>query len=402
MSLAQDTKMGAGDIPTPEELLERARALVPVLAERAEECEKLGRLPDASIKAFEDAGFYRILQPSKYGGYEHLPSALYRVLMELAKGCPSSAWNLAVLGIHNWALGLSDPRIAEDILGEDSNARFSSCYAPFGEAEKVEGGYILKGSWPWCSACDHSTWMVIGAIAENDAGKQEWMSFFVPRMDYEIDQSSWDTSAMRGTGSKNIVVDHAFVPDHRRYFIGRSTAMADPGRATFTADTYKVSFGVAFSYTLASVSLGIADGAIEYAINYLRNRKSAYDGSAYINDPTTQKMLAQAYSAVDGLHLKMDRDLAEMEAYLKSGEEIPMDRRMFYRWHTTEIPRMAKDAVNLLIEGCGGSSFMNASPLQRYFRDINCISNHQVVNYEMGASSFGYNLLTGENNHPLV
>jgi 3-hydroxy-9,10-secoandrosta-1,3,5(10)-triene-9,17-dione monooxygenase len=402
MSLAQDTEATKEGFPTPEELLDRARALVPVLAERAEECEQLGRLPDASIKAFEDAGFYRILQPIQYGGYEYMPSAFYRVLMELAKGCPSSAWNLAVLGIHNWALGLCDPKIAEDLWGEDRNVRFSSSYAPFGTAEKVEGGYILNGRWPWCSACDHSTWMVIGAIAENDVGKQEWMSFFLPLSDYEIDHSSWDTSAMKGTGSKNIVVKDAFVPIHRRYLIGRSTSMADPGRATFTADTYKVSFGVAFSFTLASVTLGIADGAIAHSIETMGKRKSAYTGKRYYEDVATQKMIAEAYSIIDGAHLKLERDWAEMEEFLKNGEEIPMDRRVFYRWHSAEIPRLAKTAVNLLIESSGGRSFMNGSPMQRYFRDVNCIANHQVVNYDLGATCFGYNLLTGDNIHPLV
>jgi len=389
-------------IPTPEELARRACALVPILAARAAECEDLGRLPESTRRAFEDAGFYRILQPAVYGGYEHFPSAFYQVLMTLAKGCPSSAWNLAVLGIHNWALGLCDPRIAEDIWGDDPTARFASSYAPFGKARKVEGGYMVHGRWQWCSACDDAAWMVLGAIAENDTGKNEWMSFFVPASDYTIDHDSWDTAAMRGTGSKDVVVDDAFVPIHRRYLIGRSTEMADPGRATFTGDPYKLSFGVAFSYALASVALGIADGALEHSIETLRSRTSAYDGSSYQQNPPTQKMLAEAYSLIDGLHLKMERDLDEMRALIASEGELPMERRVFYRWHTTEIPRVAKQAVNLLMEGSGGSAFMAANPMQRYFRDLNCICNHQVVNYELGASSFGFTLLTGENIHPLV
>jgi 3-hydroxy-9,10-secoandrosta-1,3,5(10)-triene-9,17-dione monooxygenase len=402
MTAASSEAPSVVNIPTPEELLARARALAPVLADRADECERLGRLPDASNKAFEEAGFYRILQPALYGGYQHFPSAFYNVLIELSKACPSSGWNVAVLGIHNWMMGLVDPRISEDILGKDSNTRFSTSLAPTGEAKKVQDGYILNGRWSWCSACDHSSWVMPGAITENDQGEPELIAFFVPRKDYEIDHDSWQTSGMRGTGSKTVILENVFVPNHRRYFIGLANIMADPGRAKFTSDVYKVSFATAFSYALASVALGIADGALEYSIKTFRERKHAYDLAAYQNDPPVQSMFAEVHSMLDGIHLKMERDMAEMQRLIREEGEIPMVQRVSHRWHTAEIPRVAKNAVNLLAESSGGSMFMNSNPMQRYFRDINCIANHRFINYNEGSSCLGYHMLTGENSNPFL
>ena len=392
----------ATDKPSPEELLARAKAMVPVLAERAYECEKLGRLPDATNQAFEDEGFYRICRPALYGGYEYLPTHLYRVVIELAKGCPSSAWVLAVFGIHHWMTGVCDPRITEDILGEDNTTRFSTSLAPTGQAEKVDGGYILNGRWSWATGCDHARWVMPGAVTENDAGKKELIAFFVPRSDFEIDQDSWDTAGMRGTGSKTVVIKDAFVPDYRRHFVALSNDMKDPGRAKFTADAYKVSFGIAFSYCLAAVAIGAADGALEYCIEYARKRISAYDGRPYSGMTATQRSLGEVQSMVDGLHLKMNQDFKEMEDYIREDGRVPMERRALHRWHTAEISRMAKDAINLLVQSGGGSPFMNSNPLQRYFRDVNCIVNHRIVQYDEAAANYGYFLLTGESNAFLV
>ena len=400
--MAQSSNNSPDNIPTEEELIKRARDLAPMLIERAEECENLGRMPDATNKAFEDAGFYRILQPKLYGGYEHFPSVFYNVLMELSKSCPSSGWNVAVLGIHNWMMGIVDPRISEDILGEDSNTRFSTSLAPTGEAKKVDGGYILNGRWSWASACDHVSWVMPGAITENDEGGQELIAFFVPSEDFEIDHDSWQTAGMRGTGSKTVEIKNAFVPDHRRFFIDKSSAMEDPGRAKFTSDSYKVSFGTAFSYALASVTIGIADGALEYSIERFREKQHAYDLAAYETDLPTQSMLAEVHSMLDGVHLKMDRDMKEMRESIRNDGAIPMEKRVLYRWHTAALPRIARDAVNMLVGSSGGSAFMSSNRLQRYFRDINCIANHRFISHNEGSACFGYHMLTGENNNPIL
>src|SRR5271166_1241819 len=141
--VAAATDLAAVSVPTEAELLERARKLVPVLRERAARTEENRALLPETLKDFIEAGFYKILQPAKYRGFETSPMTLFKVVMELAKGCPSSAWCLCLVTVHNWEIALLDPRAAEDLWGKDSETRASSSYAPFGKVVRVDGGHRL-------------------------------------------------------------------------------------------------------------------------------------------------------------------------------------------------------------------------------------------------------------------
>jgi 3-hydroxy-9,10-secoandrosta-1,3,5(10)-triene-9,17-dione monooxygenase len=132
-------------IPTAAELIGRARDLAPVIARRALECERLGRLPDESFADFRDAGFYRILQPKRFGGYEHDMYTLLEVTREIGRsGCCSSAWVLAILAIHNFYLGYFPPRAQEDIWGEDQDTQTCTPFVPAGKITKVAGGIEIR------------------------------------------------------------------------------------------------------------------------------------------------------------------------------------------------------------------------------------------------------------------
>ena len=228
-------------IPTEAELIERARRLVPVLRERAHATEDNRSMLKENLDAFVEAGFYRISQPAVWGGYEHPPQVLFRVAMELAKGCPSSAWCLCLISVHNWEIGLLDPRVGEDLWAKDDTVRVSSSYAPFGTAEPVEGGYLVSGRWPWSSGCDHCQWVVLGAPVRIPGQPPVLHAFYIERPNYQI-IDTWHVFGLKGTGSKDIVVEKAFVPAYRTHSFADSFAKKEPGRDFYTADTYKSGF----------------------------------------------------------------------------------------------------------------------------------------------------------------
>ena len=142
-------RTGGGSVPGGEELVARARDMVPVLRARAAECEASRRVPDATIEDFRKAGFFKIVHPAKYGGYELPPTVFFDVCAEIGRGCASSAWVFGIVGIHNWQVGLFPPQAAEDVWGEDPDVLISSSYAPTGKAERVEGGFRLSGEKMW-------------------------------------------------------------------------------------------------------------------------------------------------------------------------------------------------------------------------------------------------------------
>src|SRR5919201_199361 len=152
-------------VPEPElttaEMVERARAMIPVLRERQEECERLGRLPDETSRDFIEAGFYRILQPRRFGGYEFDLPTFARVAIELARGCPSSGWAYALTAGHAHLLSAFFSEECQiDVYGDDGELRLPGNFRP-GTATTVDGGYRVTGEWDYVSGCDSATHFVL-------------------------------------------------------------------------------------------------------------------------------------------------------------------------------------------------------------------------------------------------
>ena len=189
-------------VPTRETLLERARALIPVLKSRSEAATAARCLPKETIQDMQDAGLFRVLQPKRYGGYEHDPQVFYEIQMALAEGCMSTAWVYGVIGVHPFQLGLFDPKAQADVWGKDDSTIISSSYQPVGKVERVEGGFRLSGRWGFSSGCDHCSWVFLGALIPpaEPGGPPEMRTFLLPRTDYQI-VHDWNVFGLQATGS---------------------------------------------------------------------------------------------------------------------------------------------------------------------------------------------------------
>src|SRR5439155_1395382 len=204
----------ARPLMTPEEFLGRVRALSPTLRERAPRAEQLRRLPDETVADFQEAGLFRAMQPKRYGGFELDPEFFYQAITEVGAVCGSSGWLFGVIGVHNWHLALFPPEAQQDVWGEDDSVQLSTSLAPTGKVERVEGGFRVSGRWSFSSGCDFCGWAVLGGIAPpaENGGPPDARTFLLPRSDYAIDDN-WQVMGLYGSGSKDIVVTDAFVPD---------------------------------------------------------------------------------------------------------------------------------------------------------------------------------------------
>ena len=141
-------------------LLSKATELVPVLRSREHAALAAGQVPAETIDDFVKAGLFKVLQPARYGGFQLAPKVYFDIARTLAQGCMSSAWVYAVVAVHNWQLALFDDRAAQDVWGENPDARMSSSYMPVGKVEVVEGGYRLSGRWAFSSGSAHCDWII--------------------------------------------------------------------------------------------------------------------------------------------------------------------------------------------------------------------------------------------------
>jgi 3-hydroxy-9,10-secoandrosta-1,3,5(10)-triene-9,17-dione monooxygenase len=167
--------------PTAEQLVARARAMIPHVAACAATARQARRVSESVIAQMEQAGLFRVLQPARWGGYEMQPETFYDVLMALAEGDMSVGWVYGVLGVHPWLMGLMEERAVRDVWGNDDSVRLCSSLMPVGRAEKVDGGFKLNGHWRFSSGCHYAQWALLGGAVQGSAGAAPDVRLFMVR-----------------------------------------------------------------------------------------------------------------------------------------------------------------------------------------------------------------------------
>ena len=200
-----------------DEAMRRAREIVPVLRERAQKAEDARMLIRENEQLLHETGLFRFHQPKAFGGMELDFVAVVDIAAELARGCPSTAWNVGNLGCHHWILGYYEPETQHEVWDANPDALIASSIAlAAGRGRKVDGGFIVSGRWPFSSGVDNSDWNMLAVTVYGDDGKTpiDWRLCLVPKSDYEI-IDTWYAMGMAATGSKDIEVTELFVPERR-------------------------------------------------------------------------------------------------------------------------------------------------------------------------------------------
>ncbi|HTA08712.1 MAG TPA: flavin-dependent monooxygenase [Streptosporangiaceae bacterium] len=371
-------------------VIDGVRELLPILRDRAQEAEDGRAVPGDSIKALEGTGFFRLLQPAAFGGLEADPVTFYTAVRLIASACGSTGWVSSVLGVHPWHLGLFAPQAQQEVWGTDQSTRISSSYAPTGKAVKADGGHQVTGRWSFSSGCDHATWVLLGQIVTDaDNRPTDFRTFLLPRADYAIDDV-WDTVGLRGTGSNDIVVDDVFVPAHRSLSFADVFKLDCPGQELNPAALFRLPYGSVFSYGITTPIIGMATGAYDAHVTYLRERvRVAYAGQKAAQDPFAQVRIAEAAAEIDGAWLALERNMTELMGYARAGEQIPVDLRLRVRRDQVRGTGQAIRAVDRLFENSGGRALKSGTPIQRFWRDAHAGRVHAINDPERALSMYG-------------
>jgi 3-hydroxy-9,10-secoandrosta-1,3,5(10)-triene-9,17-dione monooxygenase len=385
--------------PTGDELRARALALQPALAERVTEADGLRRIPDATIADFQNAGFFRMLQPSRWGGFEVDPKVFFDVQMTVAAACPSSAWVLGVVAVHNWQLALFAGEGQDEVWGKDSSVLISSSYAPTGKVARTDGGFRISGRWSFSSGCDHCQWVFLGGMVPPEPGADrppEMRTFLVPRKDYRIDDN-WHTMGLKGTGSKDIVIDDAFVPEHRTHKMIDGFKRQSPGNELNKAPLFKLPFGQIFVRSVSTSAIGIAQGALDAYRRIAAGRIAAGDGSKVALDPSAQSVAAIAATVIEDTKATLYRNFDEMMGNVRAGQDIALERRLKFRYDSSLAVARSLEIVDGLFTESGGRAIFLNSPMLRYFLDVHAARAHYANNPEKPGRNWGGVLLQQKN-----
>lgn len=380
-------------------MLDEIRRLEPELRADEQRSNELRRLTDETWKCLLEIGVLRGLQPARWGGGELTLREHLTGVYEIGRYAPSAGWVAGVVGSHPWEIALFPEQVQQELWGSDPTLALSSSYAPTGKVEVVPGGYRVTGRWSFSSGCDHCQGVLLGGVGGTVevAGGVEvpnYGTMILLRDQYEIDDN-WFTAGMRGTGSKDIVVDGAFVPaerflSHPKYEY--NPECAPPGFETNAGALYRVPWALMFNLVLVAPMLGLGRRFLDEWTGETAKRRSNWGGFVR-DDALTQIRLAEAEFAHDAAVAKMYEAIDTITAAAERDEYIEKRERARMRWNITRGCQEVGQAVNRLLRASSGRTAYVDHPLHGLFQDVNTELGHAFLVSESIGQYYGAALL---------
>ena len=375
--------------PTCEEILELARAMVPALREKALQTEADRSIPAETHRAFEDAGFYKLFQPARYGGYEMPIRMLVEVAGVLGRGCGSSAWVFTNLATQNWIIGMHRPEAQDELWGKSPRALCASSFPTQGGSGRyVEGGLLLNGIWSFASGIDFADWENLQCFIPNEKGPPDHRFVLVPKTQFSI-KDDWFVTGLSGTASKSIVFKDVFVPEHRVLDTRLIGGGPSPGSAVNPAPLYKVPPWSVGTKLFSGVCLGIAKGALELIIEDLRSRVSVAGGVKMAELPTAQVRIAEASAEIDAAEAVLLKDSDDAMRIAESGEKPPLIQRARWRLNNAYAGQLCLRAVERLHPLTGARGLGRDSLYQLAARDIHAAVSQITMAWDIQSVNAG-------------
>ena len=356
-----------GAVPEPAEMIARARAMIPALAARsAAQMKRRSILPE-TMADMQAAGLFHLLQPRRWGGYEMELSTFYEVQMALGEGDMSVAWVYGVVGVHPWFVALLDDRAAKDIWGKDDTTLICSSLMPTGMAKLVDGGFRISGRWKYASGCEHCTWAFLGGVVEGSPDDRRL--FVIPMSDYKI-VDTWHVPGLKGTGSHDIVIEDAFVPEYRTQKYSDNFRGVAPGLALNTAPLYRLPFGQVFFRGVSTGAIGALQGMLDAYLDYGKKRIQRNSGVAASEEAVIQLLCAETAVAIDEMKTILHRNFKVLEGYAARGEMPPLKQRVEYKFHNAVVAERCSLLASRLFKAAGTAGIAADLPFGRILNDI--------------------------------
>jgi 3-hydroxy-9,10-secoandrosta-1,3,5(10)-triene-9,17-dione monooxygenase len=356
------------------------------LSERAEEAERLRRLPEATVAEFRQTELFRLLLPARFGGIQASFPELLQPIRRMAHGCASSAWTLGFYALHNWMLSLFDPRVQEEVFASGP-VLAPAPLAPTGRGVPADGGVRLTGRWSWATGAMDADWVVVGALVERQDGIDPAL-VVVPAADVDV-ADTWQTAGMRGTGSHDVIATDVFVPEHRMVAVTDIYAGTAPGAREHGVATYRWPMVPALALTAAMPVLGTAERVTELFAERLGERVLAYSGTAQKDQPAAQIRLADAKVRLRALRSLITDTADGIETIVAAGERVRRSVRAEARLAAAHTVHESRAIIAHLLEASGASAQFLSNPLQRAKRDVDIAAGHVVFDYDVSRELMG-------------
>jgi alkylation response protein AidB-like acyl-CoA dehydrogenase len=385
----------SGQRPSVGDLKLRIAHVSSQIKARAHTTEKSGRVPAENMLALREIGYFDIVKPRAFGGYEYDFDVLVDLNIELAKACASTAWVGGLLAAHQWLIASFSEQAQRDVWDVNPDALACGSYAPATRAVASKGGYTLSGRWSFASGCDNAQWSLCAALlpSRTDADRPTPAFMLVPASDYLIDDT-WNVVGLSGTGSKTLQLKEVFVPEHRVLTFFETTSGKTPGALLHQENPgFSIPMLCNIPSCLASVAVGAAAGALEDYLDVTSKRvtRGAVAGSnnRMAEFPTIQLRVAEAAAATDAAREILLRDLRNRAITVRANKPVSIEDRIVSRRGQAFAVSLAIRASEALNASTGGQGLDLANPVQRAWRDANAVGRHISMNWDAVGTMYG-------------
>src|SRR5438552_1137169 len=373
-------------------MLDRSRSLVPLLAERDPAAAAGRQLPPGTLAEDHAGRILRMLQPRRVGGLQGRFSLFSRIVEELTYGCASSAWVYAVLAEHQWIIAQYPEQAQIDVWGEDPEAVASSSLAPREAARRVPGGWRLSGRYPFSSGCDYAQWGIIGAFLGEKGDPRHIAYLLVPLAEVEI-VDDWQVLGLLGTGSKSLVLDDVFVPEHRSVMVSNLFAGTPPGALVHPDyPVLRAPRGFLVSYSLPPVAIALGRRALDIACASLAGRVSR-GVTRVAESEVVQMVIGEAAAAIDLATAMLHSGRESSTAAVSSGRRITEAEALRARRDMVFAQHQVGWALDRLCELDGARWVYDSNELGAIRRDVMTILTHHAASRQAAMAPYGRLLL---------
>jgi 3-hydroxy-9,10-secoandrosta-1,3,5(10)-triene-9,17-dione monooxygenase len=374
-------------------MVRRARDLAPQLSERVTECERLRRMPDATERDLHELGLFRIAQPTRVGGADLDVGIFVDVCSEIAKVCPSTAWNVGNLAAHHWMLGYFSPEAQDELWDVSPDVLIATSLAfPCGKGRKVDGGFLIGGRWPFSSGVDNSDWNMLAVTVREGDQLVDQRFALLHCSQYEI-IDNWYALGLCGTGSKDVAAHEVFVPEHRTAPIATMTGGPHPGSGLNPSPLFRLPLLAIGTNVLTGVALGCAQGAYDGYVGAARKRNTTYTGTPVGAFQAVQIKVAEASALIDAAALTMRHNCRHATDLATAGLVPSLEDKLRYRRDGAWTVQQCREAVDTLMGLSGAGGLYDTADMQRFFRDMHAIAAHIMYAFDVQATMFGQHAL---------
>jgi 3-hydroxy-9,10-secoandrosta-1,3,5(10)-triene-9,17-dione monooxygenase len=361
---------------TLDDLKEAANKIVPLIKQHRATGNQQRDLAPEVMQAIIDAGLFRLYQPKAWGGSELDPRAFWSVQAIFAEHCLSTGWVHGVLSVQSFVMAQFGQQAQADVWAQDPDVLVSSSFQPTGKVSEVEGGYRLTGHWTFSSGSSFAKWVLVGALVYPNGEKKppQMALFLVPRGDYQI-KDTWHTFGLRATGSNDVVIEDAFVPQHRMLLpaAGIVPEVADSADAPAL---YQLPWLYIFTGGISYLGIGACRGALNNFITVAKTRRAIITGKAVKEDPDVNRIIAKTQAALASATAIYEQHIANMFTAIEQQQRMPFSEGLLQRSQMMGVMRnltACVDAMRLLL---GGRGVREDSPLTQCWLDMNAACAH--------------------------